>query len=492
MVVLCLGLGARAAGTSSSEALFSEAMQFSDSRRDAATSLLIDPTLGPAGRRCVRESAWYALGLLMRDGPGDRARALQVIDRVLANQLSGPGQPWDGTFRRFPEDPTPRPDAVMWRDYDPNWREFIGTTFALTLIQFEPSLPRDLCARMTEAIRRAVEGERAQKRLTPHYTNIAIMYGFLLSYAGHRLDRPEWIAESERWAGEVHALYARTGTFEEYNSPTYYGVDLFGLALWRRYGPSDALRRYGKEMEAGLWREIALFYNAELRNLCGPFDRAYGMDMNAYVSLVGAWISLGVPAAARPLPDSGRPMDHERDFECIPTYVAVGAEVPADVASSLVCFGGERLLSRTIDEHRKATAWISRDLMVGGETTGLTRASGERLGQFHPATIHWRLGRAGIGWIVLREAPPIDATAETGLLRITTVKGESVFWVRAPGIDPKTIAPHQWELPGLSLSVETDGTIEPVSVQDGVVRVAYRDASRLVLRPRRVMPAPAP
>ena len=458
------GLPAQIVARSPAEsAIFTESMRFSDSRRDPDSSLILDPSLQAVGARRVRESSWYALGLLTRNAPGDKERAIHIINLVLSYQLRAPGEPWDGTFRRSPEDPTPGPRAVMWQDYDPNWREFIGTTFALTLIQFEKALPPQLCSRMTESIRLALDGERAQKRLSPHYTNIAIMYGFLLSYAGHRLQRPDYIRDSDRWAEEVHGLYSRNGTFEEYNSPTYYGVDLYGLALWRRYGPTEAMRRYGAEMEAGLWREIGLFYNASLHNLCGPFDRAYGMDMDSYVSLVGAWMGLVIPRPDCPLPDSSLPMDHERDFECIPTYVAVGTEIPPDVRQSLLSFSGERVVSRVIDEKRKATAWISRDLMMGGEVT------------------HWRSGPARVGWIVLREAPSIDAVVEPGRLRVVTARGKSVFWVHVDGIDTAAIKASHWELPGLSLSVDTDGTLEPVTSKDGVVLVSYRDATRFIL-----------
>jgi hypothetical protein len=43
----------------------------------------------------------------------------------------------------------------------------------------------------------------------------------------------------------------------------------------------------GSDMEAALWSDLASFYNANLRNISGPFDRAYGMDMESYVSVVG-------------------------------------------------------------------------------------------------------------------------------------------------------------------------------------------------------------
>ena len=76
----------------------------------------------------VRETAWYAIGLLRREGPGDRARAEAALSAVVAHQYDEPAQPWHGTFVRFPEWPPPTEGATEWIDYDPNWRQFIGTT----------------------------------------------------------------------------------------------------------------------------------------------------------------------------------------------------------------------------------------------------------------------------------------------------------------------------------------------------------------------------
>ena len=51
-------------------------------------------------------------------------------------------------------------------------------------------------------------------------------------------------------------------------------------------------------MEATLWRDLADFYQPELRNISGPYDRAYGMDMESYVSVVGVWMRTALAAKA--------------------------------------------------------------------------------------------------------------------------------------------------------------------------------------------------
>jgi hypothetical protein len=127
------------------------------------------------------------------------------------------------------------------------------------------------------------------------------MRAFLLDYAGTRLKNPAFTRRGTELAGEIYGLFKETKAFQEYNAPTYYGVDLYALALWRTDAPNPRLRALGASMEADLWRDIARFYHAGLKNLAGPFTRAYGMDMPNYVGLTGLyfWESLGQCSGSR-------------------------------------------------------------------------------------------------------------------------------------------------------------------------------------------------
>ncbi len=108
----------------------------------------------------------------------------------------------------------------------------------------------------------------------------------------------------------VYTLFKKYDSFFEYNSPTYYGVDLYGLALWRDYGSTQRMQTIGSEMEATIWKDIAAFYNPLLRNVSGPYDRSYGMDMESYVSVVGVWMRTVLDAKNAPLPPIAATTDH--------------------------------------------------------------------------------------------------------------------------------------------------------------------------------------
>jgi hypothetical protein len=55
----------------------------------------------------------------------------------------------------------------------------------------------------------------------------------------------------------VYALFKKYDAFFEHNSPTYYGVGQYGLALWRDCGSTKRIQTIGSDMEAILWKDVA-------------------------------------------------------------------------------------------------------------------------------------------------------------------------------------------------------------------------------------------
>lgn len=418
----------------------------------------------------VRESTWYALGLLLRDGPGDRTRAAEILRVVLKQQYHEPGKPWDGTFKRSPNEPEPPANAVMWRGYDPNWREFIGTTFAIILEEYRDRIPADVAKEMMVAIDDAVAGEVKQGRLQPTYTNPALMLGFLWEYAAVHGNRPQWIAPATKWQDTVYGLFKQHGTFDEFNSPTYTGVDIYALALWRDYGSTPQMRAMGREMEAALWRTTASLYNAKLRNISGPYDRSYGMDMRSYVSIMGLWLRTVLNANQAPVPSFHPPVDHVADLWFVPLIVVLDTHIPPDAMKSFESFQGEHEVRQSIAEGRIATAWIGRNVIYGGEFTGHTRGV-DAESQFHPVTVQWQApGR--IGWIQLTRCPPIDATADKKGI-VISADGSVSFRISAPGIVAGDVKADDWKLPGLTVRVKADAKSFTAQQHGTFVDVTY-------------------
>ena len=402
---------------------------WADGSWDDARGLLWNPPgsfddlfLAPRTVHMVPQSGWYAVGLLSR---GDTRRAERVLAELCALQYDQPGAMWDGTFARFAEWPhPPATGAIEWADYDPNWRQFLGTTFGLILRCFEVS--SSTAALLYEAIDRAVSGEPAD-RVPPTYSNIALMKA--------------WLENDEVYAESVVDAFEEHGAFEEYGSPTYYGIDLFALALWRHHPPSARFREWGERVWSALWTDIARWWHPAMGNLCGPYSRSYGMDMARYVGLLGLWL----PTPTVPSLDA--PFEHSHDLTLAPAVELLGAG-PDDVALD----ASERVVEQALPGGRVASGWLAPDVMAGGERGGRYRAEG----QYHPATAHWLLEDGSTGWLRLRHRGPLFATATAGKLTV------EVHDHRRHGRQPVTVeSSHpgefradRWTFPGRTIGYD--------------------------------------
>lgn len=463
--------------------LFQESMNLDAQLYDDTVKLVHRPGYqsnpSRGGSYMVRESSWYALGLLFRDASGDRQRAAGILDAVLKQQYLTPGVKWYGTYRRTPEEPDPTGNPVIWRGYDPNWRHFIGTTLAMILIEFPDRISPDLSKRMYEAIDHAIEGEMKEGRLIPSYSNIALMYGSLWDFAAVHDKNADWQKQSADWTEAVYSGFKKYDAFFEYNSPTYYGVDIYGLALWRDYGSTKRIQTMGSEMESIMWKDIASFYNPLLRNISGPYDRSYGMDMESYVSVVGVWMRTALDAKTAPLPPISATTDHVPDVWFAPHLAILGTRIPPEALSKMKTFEGDHLLHKQITEERVATAWIGRDVIFGGESTNKTKDAGTTT-QFHPATVQWRTPSGQIGWIRLVQSPMIDASADKQGLTISAT-GTIRLRLHAKQMAPDKITEKEWSLPGLQVSVISDAkkfSTEPT--EDGIDLI-YSDMTSMKL-----------
>ncbi len=356
---------------------------FCERHMDPQTALL----RGPDGRLMTRGSMWHALGLLQR---GATQQAVPIINAVLDAQWQAPGQPWHGTFRRYPDEPDPPRDARMWRDYDPNWRQFIGVTLLLALRRH--ALPVALQARMRAALGLCLAGE-PRERLDARYTNIALLQAWLLVEAGALFGVAHWQTRGRALAADIERRFERWGVFDEYNSPTYYGVDLVGLALWAR--ESSALAGPGRRLEAALWDDLLAWFHPALGTQCGPFSRAYGMHMREHVTLQGLWLehcSDAPPCVPWPV-DAHWPA-HGHDLAMMPLVKALAGSQRRHVRT------GRRALVRHLPDGRVAQGWLGEHIMLGAERGGHASAAD----QYHPFTAHWPGG-----WLRLRGAVRCDA-----------------------------------------------------------------------------------
>lgn len=453
-----------------------------DRHHDPEAGLLWNPpgAFGDLARahslHLVPGSAWHALSLLLRGAPGDTETATRTVEALLALQYDEPGTVIHGTFARFAEWPHPPANPVMWDDYDPNWRQFLGTTFGLMLRAVPGTLPPAVEDRIARAMSLAVRGE-PEGRVAPWYSNIALMKAWLEVDHGDRTGDGLLVERGEALATEVAALFDRHGAFDEYNSATYYGIDLFALALWRDRSPSPVLRDLGARIEEALWRDVAGFYHAGLRNLAGPYTRSYTMDLTRSVGLLGLWVWATLGREAAPVPDlpedPGAPLDHSHDLALGPLVAFLGPRIPDGAAAHLASFRGERTVEHDLGGGRVASAWLADDVMIGAERGPADWGGWD---QYHPATVHWRGPGGAVSWLLLRHGGGVDAVASPGVLDArarppAAGRPGTVIAVDAGCGTQSFGAGGVWRLPGLTVRLVTDGTLGAPSTRGAQVEV---------------------
>ena len=427
-----------------------------------ATTAFMDPLWNPAaglihppfdaGAPLVRETAWYANGLLTRNGPGDLKRAAIALETVASKQYDAPGEPYHGSFARTADDPPAPPSpAREFLEFDPNWRQFIGTALALAVERHGNELGT-LRPKLEHSIDLAVAGERPD-RVQPDYSNIAIMHAWLLAHTGSK-------REGEQLARAIAKRYRRAGALDEYNSPTYDGVALYGLRLWRDEPPTRVFSDLGDQLYDDVWRNIGALYHAGLRNMAGPYSRAYGMDLRRYANLVGLWIWAVVGTEQAPFPSLAGPFDHAADACFGPMVGLFEGAVPATVHDRLVAFPGPHQVRAGVPGKKgwTATTWLTEWGTSGGWAGAPVAIGGE---QIVPGTVHW----AG-GWIRVRNAQGgVDAKAMPDCLDVdVNAPGPATVTVGIPGLDPATMATNPWKLPGLNVQVNDSSPLGPPRV----------------------------
>lgn len=320
--------------------------------------------------------------------------------------------------------------------------------------------------------------------LYPAYSNPSLMRALGTGWTGRRLNDSNMTAAGEAYAQEVLDLFDRNNTLSEFNSATYCGVSLFALTLWAKYLPaSSVMGANGARMIADIWTTVGELYNANLRNIAGPWDRSYGFDQNLYVGIMNIYLWSVVGSDRAPgintLSRGNTPywtMTHADDFEIAPLLSIVlpyhNSLVPEDVKKKLVSFPGEHMYTTAAyaPPHdltaRNITAWVSDNITIGAESFDQDVVGGFSINpnQWNPAVTQWLRSDGTVGWLTLYGTEStLDVDVRPGHLALTYPRGNysSIFTflvVSNPLGQKRDIV--GWD-DVMSLSVNVSGTVDP-------------------------------
>jgi len=282
------------------------------------------------------------------------------------------------------------------------------------LEDFGDRLDASVVASVEASIGLACAGE-PDDRIPSSYSNPALMRAWLDGWYGRRSGDARLFGRGRAFAQEIVDGFDRFGAFDEFNSPTYYGIDLYALRLWRLFPPDPYFAAQGERMENDVWRSAGDFYNANLRNFCGPFTRSYHPDATRSVTMFSLWVWALLGRERAPLPPLDAPVvDHGHDLMAGPIFARLAGEpVDYDLAD-FRAFGATRLVTQVLARGRHVSAWIGPELMIGAESSGVDCGGWP---QFMPATAHWRTATGeAVLWMV--DAHEVHAVASDHQLEI--------------------------------------------------------------------------
>ena len=99
-----------------------------------------------------------------------------------------------------------------------------------------------------------------------------------LALAGEYFDNPDLVTFARERLGDLDRLLNLRGYISECVSPTYSGITLMYLAELAEYANDEDIRRMALRAEQRVWQELLLHFHPRLKQLVGPFSRAYEDD----------------------------------------------------------------------------------------------------------------------------------------------------------------------------------------------------------------------
>lgn len=208
--------------------------------------------------------ALFTAALALCEGRRHPERLERLFDLAAQMQDRDPASSTFGNFRWY------------WRDAgvtDPNAVEFCSFDMHLLWRLHRDFLPDAARDRLDALVGRAVDG-CLRHRVPSSYTNIAILNAANLITLGELRGPAAAADEGYRRLDGLAADVWRYGT-REYCSPTYYAVDVRGLAVLERFAERDAGRRLAGSLLELLWTDIALNFLPAAERLAGSHSRTY-------------------------------------------------------------------------------------------------------------------------------------------------------------------------------------------------------------------------
>ncbi len=335
----------------------------------------------------TRESLHYALLLLESRQEARSAQAQRILARLLALQEKDSASRWYGLWGWYLEEPAPQMQPADW-----NWADFLGSILLLTHHRHASRLDKALRAAVEEGIRHAAYSIM-RRNVRMGYTNIAIKGTFVTLAAADLLNdsvlRVYARERLQRLAKEIDL----TGSYNEYNSPTYNRVGIENLVRMRMLWKDADAVALASRMEDRLWDHFSRRWHMPSRQLAGPMSRAYSTDIGQPLWLqkaLGNELAFGSLSDIRSGKAGGDPEACYIDFRCPPAYRSRFLDIGHPRTVREIFLPAEPGCHPT-----QGTTWLDHTGSIGSINQG------DFWVQRRPLVAYWKQG-GGFGYAQLR------------------------------------------------------------------------------------------
>jgi hypothetical protein len=230
----------------------------------------------------TRESLEYASLLLYFEDPGYTDRAIGILERMLPLQVQDPSSQYFGLWSWYMEEPVEKMNAA-----DFNWADFNGSILLNILLLHEKRIPPELAVKVRTALRNAAACIR-KRNVSLYYTNIAFQGTYVTLAAGELLEDDSLLDYARQRFVRLAATVNESGSFAEYNSPTYIAVTIENISRILMFVHDPSSRALAGQLNALAWKHIGEHWHAPTKQLAGPMSRAYSNDIGSPM-----WIQKG-------------------------------------------------------------------------------------------------------------------------------------------------------------------------------------------------------